>query len=517
MVLNPRSDFYRAKTISIAPQLNLASKANVLLLTGEAEFQEEYRTYNSLRSLEADFAQNTATYEFASGLFNSTYDIRKKEGRLICFKTLLKSPATSGTLTTVSLTSKLTALQAVEDGKLKIAVKNSSNETIEKDVVGLNFKGKTLEAIVTELQNKIGKLKIGVLVNLVDTDKIKFTNENVGATSTISITASAETGTDLTTAGLLDIANAVIVAGVNEVIEGETLVESLRRALLSNFLFTAVVVARDITDDEILAISEEIHRTDSEMYNYMTEFYALLNDPKDIDSYLEKLYDTSKVQVKTRLLYTDRKALGVYVSSYMVQDASQLNNPIASMHGKLSLSLSTINAKTRPYMSNDIRKCAVQFAEHSGGVGLKFYEPLSSPEVNGKKYFASSTANERGLTTIAIEFGRQIMNLHQKLPSMQLTSDDTIKTVRIALEKIVSNAKNNGFITQLNPEATEDFAIAAVLPPELINDLWPSLRTQGWFIYMEAEKSSQTLYVILIVNTPTGVRQVDLTQVAINN
>jgi len=115
--------------------------------------------------------------------------------------------ATAGTLTTVSLTSKLAALIAVSNGSLHLEIDN-----IDHEFTSINLTSATTLSQVAEALNL--SVNLYATAELVGST-IVFTSRTTGLTSKVHAEVSTSGGTDLYGSSYLDLANAVVEDGLD--------------------------------------------------------------------------------------------------------------------------------------------------------------------------------------------------------------------------------------------------------------------------------------------------------------
>lgn len=122
-------------------------------------------------------------------------------------------PATAGTLRTQPITAG--DFTSVVDGCFAISVDGA--EAIQ--ITAIDFSGDTTSA---QIANKIQTHLTNIATVATSNNRLTFTSLTTGSNSSVVITASTETGTDLTSATYLDIATATATQGTDEVPEVPT-------------------------------------------------------------------------------------------------------------------------------------------------------------------------------------------------------------------------------------------------------------------------------------------------------
>jgi hypothetical protein len=206
---------------------------------------DSYRVYTDLSSVGADYGTTSITYNMANAIFSQSPNIISGSGRLVIAPLQTATSATAGNNVGVDISANLPALKAVSDGDIEI--------TIDGTVVpltDLNFTGAvTLSDVASVIEDKIGSLASVTASSTAITIKSK----TVGTTSAITIAQLAGgTGTDLSVAGLLNVAAGTNTAGTDAT--GETLTDAVAR--LNNLVqFVGFMTTQHLQDAAITAVS----------------------------------------------------------------------------------------------------------------------------------------------------------------------------------------------------------------------------------------------------------------------
>lgn len=167
----------------------------------------------------AAFGTNSVTAQMLNAIFSQSPNILSGNGQVVVIPMLSAVSATKGNFVSANIAANLAALEAVTNGDLKVTV----NGTIY-NLANLNFSGaSTLAQIAAIIQNA---LPAGINVTANSTI-MSFFSDKVGSTSSVALAAFSSGGTDLTGAGLLDVAGGLATAGANS--SGETIAQCLTR------------------------------------------------------------------------------------------------------------------------------------------------------------------------------------------------------------------------------------------------------------------------------------------------
>ena len=222
-----------------------------------AAFSESYQAYITPSAVEADFGTESLTYKMARALFTPVPNFRTGSGYLYIFP-FSGVNATSGKVTTVSLTENISNFKNVTDGSLKLTI-----DGVAVEVRGLNFSNaKKLSDIVNILNNQ----NLDVYIEADEDDKIVFTSKRFGVSSGVEL-GTASSGTDIAGADYLIGASAVETAGVDA--SGQTLAEAVTAAK-QQIYFGGILTTQYVDDETLLANSTAIQSEDAIYYEAMT-------------------------------------------------------------------------------------------------------------------------------------------------------------------------------------------------------------------------------------------------------
>lgn len=238
---------YTTITVGGAAQgLTTPNMNSLMLFTHEQPSNvDSYRIYTDLSSVGTDYGTTSITYSMANAIFSQSPNIISGEGRLVIAPLESSTSATAGNNVGVDISANLTSLKAVSDGDIEI--------TIDGTVIpltGLNFTGAvTLADVASVIEGKIGSLASVTA----SSTAITIQSKTVGTTSTIAIAQLAGgTGTDLSSAGLLNVATGTSTAGTDAT--GEALTDAVTR-LNDLVQFVGFMTAQHLEDAAISAVS----------------------------------------------------------------------------------------------------------------------------------------------------------------------------------------------------------------------------------------------------------------------
>ena len=244
-------------SLSALPQgLSKYKTNNIALFSNEPTTSiDPYLVAISSADVEAVYGTNSLTSKMARALFTPAFNLRTGEGSLFVFN-YNGTNAIAENQTTVAITStKITALKLVTNGSLTIGV-DGTDYTLS----GLNLSGiEDVKDVVTVLKNT----NVDCDIEVVDTNKIKFSSRRYGADSELVLKATTGASTDLYGATYLDGANVTTVQGADAT--GTTLAEAVAEAEEMAF-FGGVLTTQFCENTLILANSTAIQGKDHIYY-----------------------------------------------------------------------------------------------------------------------------------------------------------------------------------------------------------------------------------------------------------
>lgn len=254
--------------IPVSYTINVSSAANPTGLSGyntnaiaifsnePASFSEPYQVYSSADGVKTAFGSNSLTYKMAQALFTTVPNFRTGGGILYVFP-FQGVNATSGSITTPSITSNVTNFKSVSNGSLKLTIDGAATE-----VQNLNFTS------VSTIYDIVEILKAQNLDVYITTDgaKITFASKRFGSSSSVAFSTTS-TGTDIAGSSYLNKASATSESGANS--SGETLAEAVTAALQQVY-FGGVLTTQFAENEVVTANSTAIQAKDVVYYEVIT-------------------------------------------------------------------------------------------------------------------------------------------------------------------------------------------------------------------------------------------------------
>ena len=242
------------KASAITPQAALIplKLSTVLLLTDEQPVQAMSDSFMITRTATAAANAYGTTSETAAqvnAIFSQQPNILANDGYVIIapFNSTTVA-ATSGTLTTVDLSSKLDALTAVTSGDLTVVVNGT-----EQALTGLDFSSaSTLSDIAAVIQASLTGANV-----MASDNTLVFVSQLTGSESSIELAETSGATVDLYDSDYLNGVAATAVDGTDAVVTGETLAEGITR-LSKEIYFEGIITTREVPQDEYVAASNAV-------------------------------------------------------------------------------------------------------------------------------------------------------------------------------------------------------------------------------------------------------------------
>ena len=212
---------------------------------------DQYRTYISAAQVAQDFGTASVTAAMANAIFAQSPNILSGDGQLVILPLIGAVSATSGKITTASISANLADIILVNNGDIRATI-----DGVAVNLLGLNFTNATTFADVAKI------LQVGLINGIVEATAtgFKITSKKVGTASTVALAAvSGGTGVVLAGAGYFNAAAATAVGGANS--SGETILSAIARTT-ENVGYTGVITNVFLEDGAITTIAAGIQAMD---------------------------------------------------------------------------------------------------------------------------------------------------------------------------------------------------------------------------------------------------------------
>lgn len=438
--------------------VGIPNENNVMLLTTEAPINlEVFGDYFSPSQVNSNYGTNSATAQMADNIFGQTPNILSGGGKLTIAPLQASVAATGGKFVTANIATNLAGLIAVTNGNLRVTVNG-----VAQNLGGLNFtQCVTLADIAAVLQAAL----IDCVVTASGT-AITITSNKVGTTSTVALAAYTGGGTDLTSAGLLNIAGGTATGGANS--SGETILAAIARLLPQTF-FGCVITNLNIEDAVISATAAGMQAMDMLFPHHCAT-------STDIAGIITTVQQAS--QKKTRLLpyITGGQAVAnLYKAAYAGRGFSQDftgSNTAATMHMKQLANVVPDANMTQTLLD------ATKIAGGDPYVSVQGYPMVFS--TGGNDYFDNQYAN------IALKFALEVAGFNYlagtntKVPQ----TEQGMNGLKSAYIGIMKQFVNNGELAPGAWNSSDTFG-----DPQLFQD---NIAATGYYVYSQpvAQQSS---------------------------
>lgn len=460
----PLSYVVNATALTASQGLLPLQLGTVLILTDEQPvnvLDGDYVLARTATSIGQAFGTESTTYKMANAIFAQNPNILNGDGYVVVAPYLANavlSPATSGTLTTVDLSSKLAALIQVENGDLKITVDGGTAETI----TGLNFtSAETLQEVASIINNEL----TGVTIEVIN-DAFVFTSDTTGITSSVALSAASGTGTDLYGSSYLNGAAATTEAGTAEVTGLETTAGAITR--LAGQVYTqGILTTRDIADSEAEAASNVVEAMPNNILFVTAVDTSALN--------AGGLFDKIKNNKQTRkLLYLNGTTTGVKRSNAKLFAAAFASRGLSvNYNGSNSTITMTYKDLTGVPVDTNISETILAKCEAVGADVYCSIEGLAKviSFKQGGLYFDELTNQIWLRTTIERTVANVLFTTRSKIPQ----TTQGVNTLVNAIYTVLNQAVINGMCAAGTWNSSDTFGV--------LEDFHRGIRTFGYYVY----------------------------------
>ena len=486
----PLSYVVNATTVPASRGLEPLQLGTILLLTEDAPVSAldgDYIISRTASGVTNVFGTETTTAKMVNTIFAQTPNILNADGYVIVapYKATVVTPATSGTLTTESLSSNLAAILAVTDGDLKLVI-DSEAQTL----TGLDFSGGTTLADVADaIQNDL----TGATVTAVD-NALVFRSDSTGLISTVEIQAASGAGTDLYGSSYFDGANATEVDGADAVTTPESTADAITR-LAEQIYAEGIMTTKTLGDSEAAAASNLVEgMQNSILFLTATDTAALGSGG---------LFNTLKSNKNTRkLLYltgADNNAKIANAKLFMAAFASRgLSVNYAGSNSTITM---TYKDLVNVPVDMNISETVLNTCETIGADVYCSIEGL--PKVisfkQGGLYFDELTNQIWLRTTIQTTVANVLFTTRNKIPQ----TTQGVNTLVNAVNGVLNQGVINGMIAAGEWNSPDTFGV--------YEDFMRNIRTFGYYTYFtpiaeqsQADREARKCPVISIAVKQAG-------------
>ena len=488
----PLSYVVNATTVPASRGLEPLQLGTILLLTDDEPVNALDGDYIIARTASAvgnAFGTETLTAKMANTIFAQTPNILNADGYVIVapYKTnVIVTPATSGTLTTIDLSSNLAAIKAVTDGDLTIEIDSEAQA-----LTGLDFsEASTLDDIATIIGTAITGATVAAL-----NDTLIFTSDSTGVISTVELKATVGgAGTDLYGSSYLDGANAVIVDGVNAVTANETTAQAITR-ISEQIYAEGIISTKTLSDSEATAASNLVEG----MQNSILFLSAISTDTLTSGGLFNTLASNKNTRKLLYLTGADNTAKELNAKLFMVAFASR--GLSVNYNGSNSTITMTYKDLVNVPVDTNISETVLNQCE---AVGADVYCSIEGlPKVisfkQGGLYFDELTNQIWLKTTIQTTVANVLFTTRTKIPQ----TTQGVNILVNAVMGVLNQGVINGMIAAGEWNSPDTFGI--------YEDFMRNIRTFGYYVYFtpiaeqsQADREARKCPVISIACKQSG-------------
>ena len=487
----PLSYVVNVSTIPASQGLEPLQLGTILLLTEDEPVNalsgDYLLTRNATTAYNA-FGTESTTAKMVSAIFSQNPNILNADGYVVIapYKaSVIQTPATSGTLTTVDLSSKLTALKAVENGDLKITVDGTA-----QTLTGLNLTG---ASTLTDIASIIGADLSGATVTAVN-DALVFVSNTTGASSTVALSAASGTGTDLYGSSYLNGAAATTEDGADAVYGAETTAQAIVR-LEEQIYCEGILTTKDLSNSEATAASNLVES--------MPNNILFLTDIATSTLSAGGLFNSIQANKNTRkLLYTYGATTSeIKLNAKLFAAAFASRGLSVNYNASNSTITMTYKDLTGVQVDTNINETILNQCEAIGADVYCSIEGLAKviSFKQGGLYF-DQLANQIWLrVTIQTTVANLLFTTRTKIPQ----TTQGVNTIVNAVNAVLNQGVINGMIGAGEWNSPDTFGV--------YEDFMRSIRTQGYYVYFiplaqqsQADREARKCPVISIAVKEAG-------------
>jgi len=247
---------------------------------------DEFRIYITASEVANDYGTNSVTAQMANNIFAQSPNLLSGDGRLVIIPLVNSISALAGNFVGADITVNLAGLQAVANGDIRVVLNGNNIDLTDLDFTNAS----SFADIATILQRRLTDVIVTSKITGFDLDSKK-----VGTASTITLAQlPAGTGTDLSVAGLFNVAGGTPTAGGNA--QGESLVDGIVRTE-EQVSYTGIITDL-LMEDAVITLTASAIQSRDMMFVHQFSSTEDLEPTTGICSIIK-----DSTQTKTRCLY----------------------------------------------------------------------------------------------------------------------------------------------------------------------------------------------------------------------
>lgn len=464
----------------------------ILILTDDEPvntLEGDYILSRTLTTITNTFGTESTTAAMAGAIFSQTPNILNAGGYVVVApykEDVIQQEATAGTFTTVDLSEKMTALLEVTAGDLTVTVDGGTSQIINN--INLT-QAENIGGIATILNDAI----VGATVEAVN-DALVFTSNTTGAESSVTISATTASVSDLYGTDYLDGAEGTPAAGQDAVLGVETTAQAIAR--LSQQIYTeGILTTRTISDSEAIAASNLVEAMpDNILFLTGIDISTLASGG---------LFDTIQNNKNTRkLLYLNGiTADDIRANAKLFAAAFASRGLSVNYNGSNSTITMTYKDLAGVPVDTNISETILAQCEAVGADVYCSIEGLAKviSFKQGGLYF-DQHANQIWLrTTVQTTVANLLFTTRTKIPQ----TTQGVNTIVNAVNGVLNQGVINGMIAAGEWNSPDTFGVYA--------DFMRNIRTQGYYVYFtplaeqsQADREARKCPVISIAVKEAG-------------
>lgn len=489
----PLSYVVNVSTVAASRGLEPLQLGTILILTDDEPVNTlggDYiisRTYSTVANA---FGTNSTTAKMTSAIFSQTPNILNGDGYVVVapyLASVVQVPATSGTLTTIDLSEKLTAIKAVSSGDLTVTIDGGASQIL----TGLDFTSAvTLEDVAAVINSEVEGATVTAL-----NDALVFTSNSTGTTSTVAISATASgTGTDIYGTSYLNGANATAQAGTNAVMGQETTAQAINR--IAQQIFTeGILTTRDISSSEAIEASNLVEGMNNNVL-FLTDVSTATFESSGLFNLIQNNKHTRKLLYLTGTTTDDKRANAkLYAAGFASRGLS------VNFNGSNSTITMTYKDLVGVPVDTNINETILNQCEQYGADVYCSIEGL--PKVisfkQGGLYFDQLTNQIWLRTTVETTVANLLFTTRTKIPQ----TTQGVNTLVNAIIGVLNQGVINGMIGAGKWNSPDTFGV--------YEDFMRNIRTNGYYVYYtpiaeqsQADREARKCPVISIAAKEAG-------------
>ena len=489
----PLSYVVNVSTVAAGRGLEPLQLGTILLLTDDEPINAlsgDYLISRTLTTVSNAFGTESATAKMTAAIFSQSPNILNADGYVVVapyLESVLQTPATSGKLTTVDLSSKLEAILAVTSGNLTITIDGGDAQAL----TGLDFSSaQDLDGVAAVISAELDDAVVTA-----QNDALVFTSVSTGTTSTVALSStSSGTGVDLYGSDYLDGANAVAAPGTAAVYGAETTAQAIAR--LAQEIYTeGILTTRNISDSEAVDASNLVEAMPNNIL-FLTDIATTTLADGGLFATIANNKNTRKLLYLNGATNDEKRAKAKIFAAAFASRGLSVN-----YGGSNSTITMTYKDLAGVEVDTNINETILAQCE---AVGADVYCSIEGlPKVisfkQGGLYFDQITNQIWLRTTVQTTVANLLFTTRTKIPQ----TTQGVNTIVNAIYGVLNQGVINGMIAAGEWNSPDTFGVYA--------DFMRGIRTQGYYVYFtplaeqsQADREARKCPVISIAAKEAG-------------